>query len=61
MLFFLLQIDNVRLLDRVSSRKSRVGILYLTATHTIFVESEAGVRSETWVGIISVEQNSVRN
>uniref|UniRef100_A0A7N6BLF8 Phosphatidylinositol-3-phosphate phosphatase n=1 Tax=Anabas testudineus TaxID=64144 RepID=A0A7N6BLF8_ANATE len=43
------KIDNVRLLDRVSPRRSRVGTLYLTATHTIFVESDAGVRNETWV------------
>ncbi|MEQ2160701.1 hypothetical protein GOODEAATRI_002145, partial [Goodea atripinnis] len=42
-------VENVRLLDRVSPRKSRVGTLYLTATHSIFVESEAGGRSETWV------------
>lgn len=47
----LLQVEKVRLLDRVSSRRrSRVGTLYLTATHTIFVEEEADVRSETWVG-----------
>lgn len=45
-----LQVESVRLLDRVSPRRSRVGILYLTATHTIFVENEAGVRNETWVG-----------
>lgn len=43
------KVENVRLLDRVSPRKSRVGTLYLTATHTIFVENEAGVRNETWV------------
>lgn len=46
----LLQVEEVRLLDRVSPRRSRVGTLYLTATHTIFVEEEAEVRSETWVG-----------
>ena len=50
LLLFLLQVDNVRLLDRISPRRSRVGTLYLTATHTIFVENEAGVRNETWVG-----------
>ncbi|XP_032410896.1 myotubularin-related protein 7a isoform X1 [Xiphophorus hellerii] len=44
-----LQVENVRLLDRVSPRRSRVGTLYLTATHSIFVESETGGRSETWV------------
>nr|XP_020485345.1 LOW QUALITY PROTEIN: myotubularin-related protein 7-like [Labrus bergylta] len=43
------KVDNVRLLDRVSPRRSKLGTLYLTATHTIFVESEAGVRNETWV------------
>uniref|UniRef100_A0A671WBW4 Myotubularin related protein 7a n=1 Tax=Sparus aurata TaxID=8175 RepID=A0A671WBW4_SPAAU len=43
------KVESVRLLDRVSPRRSRVGTLYLTATHTIFVENEAGVRSETWV------------
>ncbi|XP_067454795.1 myotubularin-related protein 7a [Thunnus thynnus] len=43
------KVENVKLLDRVSPRRSRVGILYLTATHTIFVENEAGVRNETWV------------
>uniref|UniRef100_A0A667ZLA5 Myotubularin related protein 7a n=1 Tax=Myripristis murdjan TaxID=586833 RepID=A0A667ZLA5_9TELE len=43
------KVENVRLTDRINPRKSSVGTLYLTATHTIFVESETGVRSETWV------------
>ncbi|XP_068182181.1 myotubularin-related protein 7a [Antennarius striatus] len=43
------KVENVRLLDRVTPRRSRVGTLYLTATHTIFVENETGVRNETWV------------
>uniref|UniRef100_A0A8D0DHR4 Myotubularin related protein 7a n=1 Tax=Sander lucioperca TaxID=283035 RepID=A0A8D0DHR4_SANLU len=43
------KVENVRLLDRVSPRRSRVGTLYLTATHTIFVENKTGVRNETWV------------
>lgn len=43
------KVEHVKLLDRVSPRKSKVGTLYLTATHTIFVESEDGVRNETWV------------
>uniref|UniRef100_I3KM64 Myotubularin related protein 7a n=1 Tax=Oreochromis niloticus TaxID=8128 RepID=I3KM64_ORENI len=43
------KVENVKLLDRISHRRRRVGTLYLTATHTIFVESEAGVRNETWV------------
>ncbi|KAJ3588247.1 hypothetical protein NHX12_011841 [Muraenolepis orangiensis] len=41
--------EKVRLLNRLSPRRSAVGTLYLTATHTIYVESEAQVRSETWV------------
>lgn len=49
MLFFLFQVENVRLLDRLSPKRSRVGTLYLTATHVIFVDNEAGVRNETWV------------
>lgn len=43
------KVEHVKLLDRVSPRKRSVGTLYLTATHTIFVESEDGVRNETWV------------
>ncbi|XP_061901543.1 myotubularin-related protein 7a [Entelurus aequoreus] len=42
------KVQKVRLLDRVFPRRSSVGTLYLTATHTIFVESE-GMRNETWV------------
>lgn len=45
------QVENVRLLDRVSPKRDRVGTLYLTATHSIFVENEARERKETWVGI----------
>ncbi|XP_017275287.1 myotubularin-related protein 7a [Kryptolebias marmoratus] len=44
------KVENVKLLDKVTPRRrSRVGVLYLTATHSIFVESEAGGRNETWV------------
>ncbi|KAM9740637.1 myotubularin-related protein 7a [Menidia menidia] len=43
------KVENVRLVDRVSPRRNRVGTLYLTATHSIFVENEDGERSETWV------------
>ncbi|XP_013879589.1 myotubularin-related protein 7a [Austrofundulus limnaeus] len=44
------KVENVKLLDKVSPRRrSRVGVLYLTATHSIFVESEVGGRNETWV------------
>uniref|UniRef100_H3CF16 Myotubularin related protein 7a n=1 Tax=Tetraodon nigroviridis TaxID=99883 RepID=H3CF16_TETNG len=55
------KVEKVRLLDRVSPRRSRVGTLYLTATHTIFIEEEAEVRSETWVLhslVCSVERQS---
>ena len=48
------QVENVRLLDRVSPKRSRVGTLYLTATHSIFVENEAQERKETWVGASEV-------
>uniref|UniRef100_A0A8D3CLB2 Myotubularin related protein 7a n=1 Tax=Scophthalmus maximus TaxID=52904 RepID=A0A8D3CLB2_SCOMX len=40
------KVENVKLVDRVSPRRSRVGTLYLTATHSIFVESEAGVATQ---------------
>ncbi|XP_068596117.1 myotubularin-related protein 7-like [Brachionichthys hirsutus] len=43
------KVENVRLLDRVTPGKSMVGTLYLTATHTVFVESGPGAGSETWV------------
>ncbi|TNN51863.1 Myotubularin-related protein 7 [Liparis tanakae] len=54
------KVENVRLLDRVSPRRSRVGTLYLTATHTIFVENEAGVRNETWVSISETTGPDIR-
>ncbi|MGH0153740.1 UNVERIFIED_CONTAM: hypothetical protein FKN15_061212, partial [Acipenser sinensis] len=43
------QVENVRLLDRVSSRKAPVGTLYLNATHVIFVENAPETRKETWI------------
>ena len=46
----LIQAENVRLVNRLSPRRSCVGTLYLTATHTIYVENETQARSETWVG-----------
>uniref|UniRef100_A0AAV2ML69 Myotubularin phosphatase domain-containing protein n=1 Tax=Knipowitschia caucasica TaxID=637954 RepID=A0AAV2ML69_KNICA len=55
------KVEQVKLLDQVAPRKSRVGTLYLTATHTIFVESEDGQRHETWVLhslVSSVEKQS---
>ncbi|NXE31158.1 MTMR7 protein, partial [Ptilorrhoa leucosticta] len=42
-------VENVRLLDRLSSRRAVVGTLYLTATHVIFVENGSETRKETWV------------
>lgn len=40
----------MRLLDRSSGqRKASAGTLYLSATHTIFVESNPETRKETWV------------
>ncbi|KAG8014988.1 Myotubularin-related protein 7, partial [Nibea albiflora] len=44
------QVENVRLLDRSSGqRKASTGTLYLSATHTIFVENNPETRKETWV------------
>ncbi|XP_045583051.1 phosphatidylinositol-3,5-bisphosphate 3-phosphatase MTMR6 isoform X1 [Procambarus clarkii] len=40
------KVENVRLLDRFSNRKS-TGTLYLTATHLIFVDPDA--KKETWI------------
>uniref|UniRef100_A0A8B9HI68 MTMR6-9 GRAM domain-containing protein n=1 Tax=Astyanax mexicanus TaxID=7994 RepID=A0A8B9HI68_ASTMX len=41
-------VENVRLIDRLTPRKSVVGTLYLSSTHTIFVEN-SDARKETWV------------
>ncbi|XP_072426190.1 myotubularin-related protein 7b isoform X1 [Chiloscyllium punctatum] len=43
------KVENVRMLDRVSSKKASVGSLYLTATHLIFVENLSDSRKETWI------------
>ncbi|XP_037327403.1 myotubularin-related protein 7b isoform X2 [Pungitius pungitius] len=44
------KVENVRLLDRSSGpRKASIGTLYLSATHTIFVENDPETRKETWV------------
>jgi hypothetical protein len=42
-----LQVENVRMLDRYNARKPSVGTLYLTATHLIFVDPDG--KKETWV------------
>lgn len=47
---FVIQVEQVRLLDRAAGqRKASVGTLYLSATHTIFVENDPETRRETWV------------
>ncbi|XP_007109969.1 phosphatidylinositol-3-phosphate phosphatase MTMR7 isoform X6 [Physeter macrocephalus] len=43
------KVENVRLVDRISSKKAAVGTLYLTATHVIFVENAPDTRKETWI------------
>ncbi|XP_046880718.1 myotubularin-related protein 7a [Hypomesus transpacificus] len=43
------KVENVRLIDRISPRRATLGTMYLTATHTIFVENETEIRTETWV------------
>uniref|UniRef100_A0A3Q1MPN0 Myotubularin related protein 7 n=1 Tax=Bos taurus TaxID=9913 RepID=A0A3Q1MPN0_BOVIN len=43
------QVENVRLVDRISSKKAALGTLYLTATHVIFVETAPDTRKETWI------------
>ncbi|XP_073910839.1 phosphatidylinositol-3-phosphate phosphatase MTMR7 isoform X1 [Castor canadensis] len=43
------KVENVRLVDRVSSKKAALGTLYLTATHVIFVENVPDTRKETWI------------
>lgn len=48
----LLQVENVKLLDRYTNRKAASGTLYLTATHLIYVDASAEVRKETWVCVM---------
>lgn len=43
----ILQVENVRMLDRYNARKPSIGTLYLTATHLIFVDPDG--KKETWV------------
>ncbi|MCJ8749304.1 hypothetical protein PDJAM_G00174750 [Pangasius djambal] len=42
------KVENVRLIDRLTPRKSTAGTLYLSSTHTIFVEN-SDARKETWL------------
>ncbi|XP_059484789.1 myotubularin-related protein 6 isoform X1 [Neocloeon triangulifer] len=41
------KVEGVRMLDRFNVKKSFVGVLYLTATHLIFVDPES--KKETWI------------
>lgn len=49
---YVLQVENVRMLDRYNTRKPSIGTLYLTATHLIFVDPDG--KKETWVCTIGV-------
>ncbi|XP_034156914.2 myotubularin-related protein 7b isoform X2 [Pangasianodon hypophthalmus] len=42
------KVENVRMIDRLIPRKSTVGTLYVSSTHTIFVEN-SDARKETWL------------
>ncbi|KAF4071696.1 hypothetical protein AMELA_G00276210 [Ameiurus melas] len=42
------KVEKVRLIDRLTPRRSTVGTLYLSSTHTIFVEN-SDTRKETWL------------
>ncbi|PSN42829.1 Myotubularin-related protein 8 [Blattella germanica] len=42
-----LQVENVRMLDRYNARKPSIGTLYLTTTHLIFVDPDG--KKETWI------------
>ncbi|XP_047392813.1 myotubularin-related protein 8 isoform X3 [Sciurus carolinensis] len=45
------KVENVKLLDRYVGKKPANGILYLTATHLIYVEASAAARKETWIAL----------
>lgn len=47
LMIYVLQVENVRMLDRYNTRKPSIGTLYLTATHLIFVDPDG--KKETWV------------
>jgi len=47
---FVFQVDNVGLVERFTSRRNAVGILYLTATHLIYVDHDN--KRETWVRVL---------
>ncbi|KAL4844808.1 hypothetical protein H8958_020103 [Nasalis larvatus] len=45
------KVENVKLVDRYVSKKPANGILYLTATHLIYVETSGAARKETWIAL----------
>ncbi|KAL7885813.1 hypothetical protein AOLI_G00061080 [Acnodon oligacanthus] len=56
------KVERVQLVDRGSSRRAQVGTLYLTASHTIFVDNETEVCNEIWVLhslVCNVEKQSI--
>ncbi|XP_011802796.1 PREDICTED: myotubularin-related protein 8 [Colobus angolensis palliatus] len=56
------KVENVKLVDRYVSKKPANGILYLTATHLIYVEASGAARKETWIAlhhIATVEKSPI--
>ncbi|XP_063516041.1 myotubularin-related protein 8 isoform X3 [Pongo pygmaeus] len=45
------KVENVKLVDRYVNKKPANGILYLTATHLIYVEASGAARKETWIAL----------
>uniref|UniRef100_A0A8C9WFL3 Myotubularin related protein 8 n=1 Tax=Scleropages formosus TaxID=113540 RepID=A0A8C9WFL3_SCLFO len=43
------KVEQVKLLDRYTSKKPTFGTLYLTTTHLIYVENSSDTRKETWI------------
>ncbi|KAL4630813.1 myotubularin-related protein 8-like isoform X2 [Arapaima gigas] len=43
------KVEQVKLLDRYTSKKPTFGTLYLTTTHLIYVENSSENRKETWI------------
>lgn len=56
----LLQVENVRMLDRYNIRKPCLGNLFLTTTHLMFFDSEN--KKETWVSVkCAFHQRAIRS
>uniref|UniRef100_A0A3Q2I6X3 Myotubularin related protein 8 n=1 Tax=Equus caballus TaxID=9796 RepID=A0A3Q2I6X3_HORSE len=49
------KVENVKLLDRYVGKKPANGILYLTATHLIYVEASGAARKETWIALHHID------